>query len=148
MAFDVQAAKAAGYTQEEIDAYLQSQPKTKEIAPVAPGQEVDPGEPPPPEGTFTPAGEGNFMPAVATAAAAAAPYVVPAAIAGAGWKGMNVAKSAFDAMKESAAARNAQANAQMAAAQGLQQRAEMRAAQQAAEVCRPHHRYLVLMVCL
>jgi hypothetical protein len=48
MAFDIQAAKDAGYTDAEINAYLQAKPETKTIAPVAPGQEVDPGEPPPP----------------------------------------------------------------------------------------------------
>ena len=80
MAFDVQAARAAGYSQEEINAYLQGQPKTEKIAPVAPGQEVDPGEPPPPEGTITPAGEGNYMPAVATAGLGAAAVAGPAAL--------------------------------------------------------------------
>jgi hypothetical protein len=77
MAFDVQAARAAGYSQEEINAYLQGQPKTEKIAPVAPGQEVDPGEPPPPEGTITPAGEGSMMPGLATAGLAAAGAAVP-----------------------------------------------------------------------
>ena len=77
MAFDVQAARAAGYSQEEINAYLQGQPKTEKIAPVAPGQEVDPGEPPPPEGTITPAGEGSWKPGLATAGLAAAGAAVP-----------------------------------------------------------------------
>ena len=72
MAFDVQAARDAGYSQEEINAYLQGQPKTEKIAPVAPGQEIDPGEPPPPEGTITPAGEGSWKPGLATAGLAAA----------------------------------------------------------------------------
>lgn len=89
MAFDIQAAKQAGYTDEEINAYLQAKPETKTIAPVAPGQEVDPGEPPPPpspEG-FKQAGEGNYLPAIGTAAAAAAPYAVPAVATGAGLYG-------------------------------------------------------------
>ena len=89
MAFDIQAAKDAGYTDDEINAYLQAKPKSQTIAPVAPGSEVDPGEPPPPpspEG-FAQAGEGNFLPAIGTAAAVAAPYVVPAAVAGLGLYG-------------------------------------------------------------
>lgn len=89
MAFDVQAAKAAGYSQEEIDAYLQAKPKTEVMAPVAPGQEVDPGEPPPPPSDqgYQQAGEGNYLPAVGTAVAAAAPYAVPAIATGAGLYG-------------------------------------------------------------
>lgn len=89
MAFDIQAAKQAGYTDEEINAYLQAKPETKTIAPVAPGSEVDPGEPPPPpspEG-FKQAGEGNYLPAIGTAAAAAAPYAVPAVATGVGLYG-------------------------------------------------------------
>lgn len=79
MAFDREAAKAAGYTEEEINAYLQDKPESKEVTPVAPGQEVEPGEPPPPTTSVTPAGEGNYAPAFATAALA-----VPAAAVGAG----------------------------------------------------------------
>jgi hypothetical protein len=135
MAFDIQAAKQAGYTDDEINAYLQAKPKTEVLAPVAPGQEIDPGEPPPPPpaSTYEQAGSGSILPGVATAAAAAAPYAVPAALAAGGWKGMNVAKSAFDAMKEASTARTAQANAQAASAQGLQQRFEMREAAKAAQ---------------
>jgi len=80
MAFDVEAAKAAGYSQEEINAYLQGQPKTKALAPIAPGQEADVGEPPPPTTTVTPAGEGNYMPTLATAGLAAAGAAAPAVI--------------------------------------------------------------------
>jgi hypothetical protein len=97
MAFDVQAARAAGYSQEEINAYLQGQPKTEKIAPVAPGQEVDPGEPPPPEGTITPAGEGSMMPGLATAGLAAAGAAVPLGvgigIGKYGGQAMNVARN-------------------------------------------------------
>ena len=87
MAFDIQAAKQAGYSDDEINAFLQAKPETKTIAPVAPGQEVDPGEPPPPPSadSYKQAGEGNFMPALGTVAATAAPYVLPAAAAGAGY---------------------------------------------------------------
>jgi hypothetical protein len=82
MAFDIQAAKAAGYTDDEINAYLQGQPKTEKIAPVAPGQEVDPGEPPPPPPaeTYEQAGSGNYMPGLATAGIVTGALGVPAAI--------------------------------------------------------------------
>jgi hypothetical protein len=134
MAFDIQAAKAAGYTEEEINAYMQAKPETKTIAPVAPGEEVDPGEPPPPPSAegYTQAGEGNYLPALGTMAAAAAPYAIPAVATGAGLYGASVAKQGFNAMKAAADARTAQATAQMATAQGLQQRAEQRMAAQAA----------------
>lgn len=80
MAFDVDAALAAGYSKEEIDAYLQGRPDTKVMMPVAPGQETAVGEPPaPPTSGFTPAGEGNFMPGLATAALGAAQTIGPAA---------------------------------------------------------------------
>jgi len=97
MAFDVQAARAAGYSQEEINAFLQGQPKTEKIAPVAPGQEIDPGEPPPPEGTITPAGEGSIGPGLATAGLAAAGAAVPLGvgigIGRYGGQAMNVARN-------------------------------------------------------
>jgi len=82
MAFDIQAAKAAGYTDDEINAYMQAKPKTETIAPVAPGQEVDPGEPPPPPGaeTYEQAGSGNYMPGLATAGIGAAAAAVPLGI--------------------------------------------------------------------
>jgi len=82
MAFDVEAAKAAGYTQQEIDAYLQAKPETKVIAPVAPGQEVDPGEPPPPPSadSYQQAGTGDYTPGLATAGIVAGALGVPAAI--------------------------------------------------------------------
>jgi hypothetical protein len=89
MAFDIQAAKAAGYTDDEISAFLQAKPETKTLEPVAPGQEVDPGEPPPPPSAegYAQAGEGNFLPAVGTVAAAAAPYAIPAVATGVGLYG-------------------------------------------------------------
>lgn len=87
MAFDRQAAKQAGYSDEEIDAYLQSQPKQeKPDGPVAPGATTETSTEPPPPSTVI--GEtGGIMPAVATAGMAVAPYVVPAALAGAGLYG-------------------------------------------------------------
>jgi hypothetical protein len=112
MAFDIQAAKQAGYSDDEINAFLQAKPETKTIAPVAPGQEVDPGEPPPPPAadTYKQAGEGNFMPALGAAVTAVAPYVAGAAITGAGLYGvgkvggfgrdmLNTAKEGLDAYK-------------------------------------------------
>ena len=84
MAFDRQAAKQAGYSDDEIDAYLQSQPRQeKDNGPVAPGAVAESSTEPPPPSTVI--GEtGGMGPALATAGMAAAPYVVPAAIAGAG----------------------------------------------------------------
>jgi hypothetical protein len=50
--FDKEAARQAGYTDEEIQAFLQSNPKlTVETGPSAP---VDQGEPPPPNTNITP----------------------------------------------------------------------------------------------
>jgi len=84
MAFDRQAAKQAGYSDEEIDAYLQSQPKKeKDSGPVQPGAMTEASTEPPPPSTVI--GEtGGIMPAVATAGMAVAPYVLPTAAAGAG----------------------------------------------------------------
>jgi len=84
MAFDRQAAKQAGYSDDEIDAYLQSQPRQeKNNGPVAPGAVAESSTEPPPPSTVI--GEtGGMGPALATAGMAVAPYVVPAAIAGAG----------------------------------------------------------------
>ena len=78
MAFDIQAAKQAGYSDEEINAYLQAKPETKTIAPVAPGQEVDSTEPPPPEGTVE--YPSSFAPGLATAGLVAAGAAVPLGI--------------------------------------------------------------------
>jgi hypothetical protein len=97
MAFDVQAARDAGYSQEEIDAYLQGKPKTETITPVAPGQEVDPGEPPAPTTTVTPAGEGSMMPGLATtgmvAAGAALPFTAGYGVAKYGGRAMDMARN-------------------------------------------------------
>jgi hypothetical protein len=84
MAFDRQAAKQAGYSDDEIDAYLQSQPKQeKPGGPVAPGAATEKSTEPPPPSTVI--GEtGGMGPAIATAGMAVAPYVAPAALAGAG----------------------------------------------------------------
>lgn len=78
MAFDRQAALQAGYTEEEIDSYLQDQAGSAPPPPPASTAEV--GEPPAPTTTVTPAGEGNYAPTAATAGLAAAGAAVPAAL--------------------------------------------------------------------
>jgi len=79
MAFDREAAKAEGYTDDEINAYLQAEAeKAKQATPVT----ADPGEPPAPTTKFEPVG--TSAEAVATTGGiAVAPYVLPAAAAGA-----------------------------------------------------------------
>ena len=122
MAFDIEAAKAAGYTDAEISAYLQAKPKTETIAPVAPGEQVDPGEPPPPPPAenYKQAGEGNYMPGLATAGIGAAAVGVPAAIglglkyglSGAASKAsgvMDVARQGVSALQQGAGALQQQA---------------------------------------
>lgn len=83
MAFDRQAAKQAGYTDDEIDAYLQSQPKQETSGgPVEPGAATEKSTEPPPPSTVI--GEtGGMGPAIATAGMAVAPYALPVAAAGA-----------------------------------------------------------------
>lgn len=78
MAFDRQAALQAGYTEEEIDSYLQNLAGSAPPPPPAPTAEV--GEPPAPTTTVTPAGEGNYAPTAATAGLAAASLAGPAAL--------------------------------------------------------------------
>lgn len=95
MAFDRQAALDAGYTEQEIDAYLQNQPEAPPPpASAASGAEM---EPPAPTTQVTPAGEGNYMPAIATTGLAAAGAAVPAAIgygvAKFGGRAMDLAKN-------------------------------------------------------
>jgi hypothetical protein len=128
MAIDRKAALAAGYTEEEIDAYEAQQTGTPEVVSV----EGEPPPPPPPapdQGSAAP----GVMETAVNVAGVAAPYVMPAALTAGAIYGGSVAKKGFDAMKESAAARTAQANAQMAATQGLQQRFEQREAARAAK---------------
>ncbi len=91
MAFDRQAALAAGYSEEEIDAYLQNQ---KEAPPPPVAQATATGEPPAPTTTVTP--PGSVMPGIATAGLAAAGAALPFAA------GYGVAKyggRAMDVMK-------------------------------------------------
>jgi len=104
MAFDKQAAIAAGYSEQEIDAYLQNQNE----APPPPPASATPGEPPAPTTVVTPAGEGNYMPGVATAGLGAAAAAVPAAIGFGvgkyGGRALDIAKNALQGGGSSAAA--------------------------------------------
>jgi hypothetical protein len=109
MSLDRQAAKAAGYTDAEIDAY-EAEQKQKG----APAQEMtgtEPPPPPPPSATQNQTSDVNYGELLTTMGAAAAPYVLPAAGVGlgtygalkvGGW-GRDLASSAKDvasAMKE------------------------------------------------
>lgn len=125
MAIDREKARAAGYTDEEIDAYEAAQSQQ-------PAMGEAPPPPPPPDAAQGEAGAPGFGEMATTAALAAAPYAVPAALTAGGIYGASVAKKGFDAMRAASEARTMQAQAQMAQAQGLQQRFEQRMAQQAA----------------
>lgn len=125
MAIDREKARAAGYTDEEIDAYEAAQAQQEPAGDTPP-------PPPPPDANQGQAGGVGFGEMATTAAIAAAPYAVPAALTGGAIYGAGVAKRGFDAMKAASDARTMQAQAQMAQAQGLQQRFEQRMAQQAA----------------
>lgn len=125
MAIDREKARAAGYTDQEIDAYEAAQTQQEPMG--------DQPPPPPPasadQGQVSSPGFGEMA---TTAALAAAPYAAPAALTAGGIYGATVAKRGFDAMKAASEARTMQAQAQMAQAQGLQQRFDQRMAAQAA----------------
>ena len=111
MAFDRESAKQAGYTDEEIDAYLQSQPQEE-----TPGGAIKPGEtvasntePPPPTSIVNTAGGGGVASAAMTTALAAAPIAVPAALGAAGLYGGSVLKNAYTAYNARTAADRATA---------------------------------------
>jgi hypothetical protein len=125
MAIDREKARAAGYTDEEIDAYEASQT-------AQPAMGDQPPPPPPANADQGQAGSPGFGEIATTAALAAAPYIAPAALTAGGIYGASVAKKGFDAMKSAADARTMQAQAQMAQAQGLQQRFEAKEAARAA----------------
>jgi hypothetical protein len=125
MAIDREKARAAGYTDEEIDAYESAQTQAEP-------QGDQPPPPPSPDANQGEAGGTSFGEVAGTVGAAVAPYAVPAALTAGGIYGASVAKKGFNAMQAAAEARTAQANAQMAQAQGLQQRFDQRMAQQAA----------------
>jgi len=75
MAFDREAAKAEGYSDDEINAYLQAEAeKQKQATPVT----ADPGEPPAPQTKFEPVGSSPASVATSTGLAVA-PYALPAA---------------------------------------------------------------------
>lgn len=117
MAFDRQAAKAEGYTDEEIDAYLQQQSgKKKEPATIS----IDDLPAP----TTVIQEPGTSPAAVATTAGlAVAPYALPAAGAAAAAVGGSKLYGAWNA---SAQAAKALADAKMASEQGIAQRAAMK----------------------
>lgn len=119
MSFDRQAAIDAGYSEEEINAYLQSNEKKKRAEPVT----VD-SEPPAPGAPIEAVGMGGTEMAT-TAALGAAPYVLPAAgAAGAAYGGRKL----YGAWQESAKAAQALADAKSASERGIMERATAKAA--------------------
>jgi hypothetical protein len=83
MSLDRQAAKAAGYTDAEIDAYEAEQ--KQKGAPATQVGGTEPPPPPPPSATQNEASNVNYGELAATMGMAAAPYVLPtagAAVAG------------------------------------------------------------------
>jgi DNA-binding transcriptional MerR regulator len=124
---EVKKLREAGFSDEDIRAYMEEQKSSSSaaapIAPVSPDQMA--GEPTKADETVPDYG-GTTSPSMGetlgTIGAAVAPYALPVAIGGAGLYGASTLKSGFNAMKESAAARTAQANAQMEMAKGIQQR--------------------------
>jgi hypothetical protein len=130
----IEKLKAAGFSDEDIKEYLASSPPA-----TAAGESVV-AEPPSVSMEVPATAPGAVAPDMSaaevagTVGAAVAPYAVPAALTAGGIYGGSVIKKGFDAMKESAAARTAQANAQMKMAEGIQQRFD---AKQAAQMNRP-----------
>jgi len=107
MAFDREAAKAEGYSDDEINAYLQAEAeKNKQTAPA-----VDVGEPPAPQTKIEPVGTSAASVAT-TGALAAAPYIGTAALGAGGLYGAGLAKQAFDAYREGTAAKQAHTDLQ------------------------------------
>ena len=122
MAFDREAAKQAGYSDEEIDAYLSQEANKKKSAP-APTANAEIGEPPAPT-TVVPEAGGGAAGAATTAGLAVAPYVATGAAGAAGAYGAN---KLYGAWKQSAQAAQALADAKLASEQGIAQRAAARA---------------------
>jgi len=127
MAFDRAAAKAAGYSDEEIDAYLQSQPATVQAPAPVQQAEAEPGEPPAPTTVIPEVGStsGNITEAATLGGMAVAPYVLPAAGAAAAAYGGSKLYGAWNA---SAQAAQALADAKMASEAGIAERAAAKAA--------------------
>lgn len=128
MAFDREAAKQAGYSDDEINAYMQAEAeknKTEAPAPVV----ADVGEPPAPTTVVKPI---ESTPASVTTAAGIglAPYAVPAVGAAAAALG---GKALYNRWDQSAKAAQALADAKLASEQGIAQRFEQRMAQQAGQ---------------
>jgi hypothetical protein len=134
----IKKLRESGFSDEDIQIYINSQQASASATPtgpVNPAEPMDVNKPPKADETVPDYGKTagtGIMEDVATVGAAVAPYALPIAIGGAGLYGASTLKSGFNAMKESAAARTAQANAQMAATQGLQQRFDAREAARAA----------------
>lgn len=129
MAFDRQAAKEAGYSDEEIDAFLQANPAARKKEKAEPAEAVGAI---PESTTIVPEVEGGITSPAggATAALGVAPYLAPAAVGAAGLYGASLAKDAVNAFRENAAAK-------AAAEQGIQNRFDQRLAQQAGQAARP-----------
>jgi hypothetical protein len=122
MAFDREAARQAGYSDEEIDAYLSQESNKKKTAP-APTVVSEVGEPPAPT-TVVPEAGGGVAGAATTAGLAVAPYVATGAAGAAAALGAN---KLYGAWKQSAQAAQALADAKLASEQGIAQRAAARA---------------------
>jgi DNA-binding transcriptional MerR regulator len=123
---EVKKLREAGFSDEDIRAYMEEQKSSSSStapAPVSPEQSADApvrvDETVPDYGGTPETSVGETLGTIGTAVA---PYALPVAIGGAGLYGASMLKSGFNAMKESAAARTAQANAQMEMAKGIQQR--------------------------
>ena len=129
---EVKKLRAAGFSDEDIRAYMEAQKSSSSSAAPAPISPDQMAAEPARVNETVPDYGGTTAPSMAetagTVVAAVAPYAIPAAIGGAGLYGASVLKSGFNAMKESAASRTAQANAQLASQQGLQQRFDAREA--------------------
>lgn len=120
MAFDREAARQAGYSEEEIDAYLSETPKERK-------QQAQPlaqvGEPPAPT-TVVPEAGGGVAGAATSAGLAVAPYLATGAgAAGAALLGNKL----YSGWKQGAQAAQALADAKLASEQGIAQRAAARA---------------------
>ena len=128
MAFDREAAKQAGYSDDEINAYMQAEAeknKTEAPAPVV----ADVGEPPAPTTVVKPI-ESTAASVTTTAGIGLAPYAVPAVGAAAAALG---GKALYNRWDQSAKAAQALADAKLASEQGIAQRFEQRMAQQAGQ---------------
>lgn len=107
MAFDREAAKAEGYTDDEINAYLQAEAEKKNKTAPA----IDVGEPPAPQTKIEPVGTSAASVAT-TGGLAVAPYIGTAALGAGGLYGAGLAKQAFDAYREGTAAKQAHTDLQ------------------------------------